>query len=751
MPTHVRLYSKDEELGKRDDDFKPRRGPVATNLAKPWRWRKRRLLSVIALLAMGYVFFQNIPAGLGLVERGIASSMAPSDSAGKPAGNRAEPTGAPARPRAVSDDGESSHYYDVPIKFYRLASTLHAITHTFGLRLQNRNVLFAVSSLQSAANLMPMACEMAKWDRNYVHMAFLGRDALSVDDILDVNGVSRGDCAVNFHDARSDYSKYSIERRAEVSVSGAMKHINDFMHPQAIIMDDSELEDAFFVRAMRYKAGEIGRALIEIPAGRYEDFLWMTRLDSGSLSNWFKPTIEILIHAPLRSSGGLVRLVRSLEDAEYAGFAVPRMIVELPADIDHFAKTFLKRLQWPRKTRHDTRTLSTLTLRRRVPSAHLSSEQASIRFVESFYPSVSEDTHVLVLSAQAEISPLYLHYLHYVILEYKYSSYTSTEADRLLGVSLDIPTAFLNGSGRFAPPSIRDMRENSSQSYLDEAKGDQPGSTPFLYQAPSATASLFFGDKWIALHDFLTNRLASSHRGTAERTKKLVSEAEPAWLEYLLELTRARGWTMLYPATPFVTIHNELSQIPEEYLRESDRVQASEEPKDAERLAEEAFLLADEPPVIVEHVERETPEAQPLQDMLPFKGDLPELPQLPYLSYTGDIVNATTQEDLIQDYAPVFRRTIGGCRGIDAARKRIISDPTRTDDLFCFPGVDIEFDMSIEEDGVEVAHDAIAATAGPEGAVEGVRHGTSKAVVDSVPKNGEEAPVGVEAGKAEHE
>ncbi|KAK1029556.1 hypothetical protein LTR33_017222, partial [Friedmanniomyces endolithicus] len=172
---------------------------------------------------------------------------------------------------------------------------------------------------------------------------------------------------------------------------------------------------------------------------------------------------------------------------------------------------------------------------------------------------------------------------------------------------------------------------------------------------------------------------------------------------------------------------------------------------DAERLAEEAFLLADESPVIVEHVERETPEAQPLQDMLPFKGDLPELPQLPSLSYTGDIVNATTQEDLIQDYVPVFRRTIGGCRGVDATRKRIISDPTRTDDLFCFPGVDIEFDMSIKEDGVEVAHEALAATAGPEGAVEGVRHGTSKSVADGVPKNGEEAPVGVEAGKAEHE
>ncbi|KAK0311548.1 hypothetical protein LTR01_003544 [Friedmanniomyces endolithicus] len=749
MPTQVRLFSKDEELGKRDDDFKPRRGPIATNLAKPWRWRKRRVLSVIALLVMGYVFYRNIPGGLGLVERRMASSIGPSDSAGKPAGTRVEPNGAPARPRAVADDGESSHYYDGPIKFYRLASTLHAITHTFGLRLQNRNVLFATSSLQSAANLMPMACEMAKWDRNYVHMAFLGRDSLSVDDILDVNGVSRSDCAVNFHDARSDYSRYSIERRAEVSVSGAMKHINDFMHPQAIIMDDSTLEDAFFVRAMRYKAREIGRALIEIPAGRYEDFLWMTRLDSGSLSNWFKPTIEVLIHAPPHSSGGLIRLVRSLEDAEYAGFAVPKMTVELPPDIDHFAKTFLERLQWPRRTQHNTPTLSTLTLRHRIPSAHLSSEQASIRFVESFYPSVAEDNHVLVLSAQAEISPLYLHYLHYVMLEYKYSSYISTEADRLLGVSLDIPTAFLNGSGRFAPPSIGGTRDNASQSYVDEVEARQTGTTPFLYQGHSATASLFFGDKWNTLHNFLANRLVSSHRGTTERTKKLVSETEPAWLEYLLELTRARGWSMLYPATPFVTIHNELSQIPEEYSREIDGVPEMGTPKDPERLAEEAFLLADEPPVIVEHVERETPEAQPLQDMLPLEGDLPELPHLPFLTYAGDVVNTTIQEDLVQSYASEFRRSIGGCQGVDATRKRVISDPTRTDDLFCFPVVDVEFDMSTEEDEVQVAHEVIAATAGPESTVEGVR-GTSKAVVDSALKNGEGAPVGVKAGQAEH-
>ncbi|KAK3088938.1 hypothetical protein LTR53_019894, partial [Teratosphaeriaceae sp. CCFEE 6253] len=82
----------------------------------------------------------------------------------------------------------------------------------------------------------------------------------------------------------------------------------------------------------------MGRTLIEIPAGRCEDFLWMTRLDSGSLSNWFKPAIDILIHALPASSGGLIRLVKSLERADYAEFPVPKLTIELPSDIEHFAK-----------------------------------------------------------------------------------------------------------------------------------------------------------------------------------------------------------------------------------------------------------------------------------------------------------------------------------------------------------------------------------------------------------------------------
>jgi hypothetical protein len=156
-----------------------------------------------------------------------------------------------------------------------------------GQRMANRNVLFAASSLQSVANLMPMACDMAKWDKNYVHLALLGRDALPLEEILEINGVSHEDCSVTFHDGRGDYSEYSTDLRLEASVAGALRHINEFMHPQAIITDDSSIEDAPFTRAVRLKGKIYNHPVIEIPEGAYEDFLWMTRLDSGSLGSWF--------------------------------------------------------------------------------------------------------------------------------------------------------------------------------------------------------------------------------------------------------------------------------------------------------------------------------------------------------------------------------------------------------------------------------------------------------------------------------
>lgn len=680
-------YARDEELGKRDDDFRPmKRTSTATSFMQPWKWRKRRLATVLAIAVVLYLFWTHLGANLGTIEQRVASASHVSGSQAIPSN---EPSGAPPRTEVAEEDEQArKRYYNGPVRYYRLASSLQNIQKTLGIRVENRNVMFAVSSLRSAANLLPMACEMARWDRNFVHFVFFGRDPLPLEDILEINGVTKKDCVAYFHDARADYSEYSSDERAAVAVAGAMKHVNDFMHPQAMIMDDSKLEDEFFTQAMRFKADESGRPLIEVPAGRYEQFMWMTRLDSGSLKNWFKASIDILIHCPPDSSGGLARLIKSLSTADYSGFPVPKLTVELPSNPDPFALNCLERVKWPPNDKGDPFDQSTLILRHRIPSAKLKTEEASIRFVESFYPTNPLDNHILILSPQAEVSSLYLQYLMYTILEYKYSSYSPFENHNLLGISLDVPSTFINGSGTFTQPLGAQMplKRHSTDERFSAI------SAPFLYQAPSSTAALVFGEKWSMFHDFLTKRLRATHLGKAEKTKKLVAETEPAWMEYLFELMRVKGWAVLQPALPLVTVHNELAQVPEEFVR-GDRDGSDEDAvtKPA-KPDEQPYLEADALPALSEHVERDTDGRLPLHELLPFDGDLPELIHLPYISNAGVMTNSTTNTDWRTLSAPLFRRLYGGCSSEDALRNRMVKDGTKTDDLFCLPGMEIEYD-----------------------------------------------------------
>ena len=714
MPTHSRVYSKDEELGKRDDDFKPKHAPSRTlGISAPWRWRKRRVLAVMVVIVFVYLLVRYTPADLRSLDAG--GSPRPGYVAHGPQELK-EPRGAPPRTNLErGDDRQAKHYYDGPIRFYRLATSLHGIARTSGSRPANRNVLFAASSLKSVANLMPMACDMARWDRNYVHLAVLGRDALPMENILEINGVNKEECSVYFHDARPDYSEFSNDRRAEVSAAGAMKHINDFMHPQVIIMDDSTLEDEFFTRAVRMRTNEYRRALIEVPAGRYEEFLWMTRLDSGSLASWFEPKIDVLIHAPPDSSGGLVRLVKSLQNADYTGLRVPAITIELPSNVEYFAQRYLEDLDWPPEKRGSPMKTNALSLRHRIPSARITPEEASLRFLESYYPTSAAHSHILVLSPQAEVNSLFLQYLFYLVLEYRYASYGSPDSEDLLGLSLDVPFSLLNGSGTFKQPKMLAMK---AQKYTQDDKLDRSASAPFLYQAPSSTASLVFGDKWATLHNFLKNRLASSHAGTAEKKKKIVSETEPAWLEYLLELMRARGWSMLHPASSLVTVHNELASIPEEFLREPEVKKKAESPKQPDQSEEEAFLIAPNPPVIQQHIEQDINNGiMPLHELLPFHGDLPELPHLPFVYHTGDTINASSAREYKSQYTLAFRKDIGGCEKATAERPRLLR-ALKTDDLFCLPTTELEFDEEGEEEasgpgGAKSVAEAIAKATAP--------------------------------------
>lgn len=701
MPYHSRILSKDEELGKRDDDFRPKRAPTYNGF-NVLRWRKRRLFALIAGLVLVYLFVANPPADLRRVDgRRYGQPAAQRSFETVPTSySRREPTGPP--PRLADDteeDDKDKQYYEGPIKFYRLASSLHAIGRTMGQRNNNRNVLFAASSLKSVANLMPMACEMTKWDRNYVHMAILGRENMSLDQILEINGVSRDECPVAFHDGRGDYSEYSTDLRLEVAVGGAMRHINEFMHPQAIIMDDSAIEDKPFTRALRARGKEYRRPVIEIPEGAYEEFMWITRLDSGSLGGWFKPQIDILVHAPKESSGSLIRLLKSLEDANYAGLRPPRLTVELPNNIEKFAGSYLSGLQWPPGGDKSPVGENTLTLRHRIPVDHASSEQSSLRFLESFFPT-SPDSHVLLLSPQAELSPQYLQYLQYIILEYRYSSFGSPYSGELLGLSLDIPSTFVNGSGGFQPPVVAEMKAHR---YTDDEKFNQKSRTPFVYQAPSSTASLIFSEKWASFHDFVSNRLAASHSGKAQKVKKLVSETEPAWLEYMLELMRARNWHMLHPAKSFVTVHNELAQLPEEFIREEKAPKEDDSTQPPYHPEEEGFLTADEPPKIVPHREKESVSGtQALHETIPFRGDLPEIPHLPLLDYRGEHSSFPETNEIRQEYVTYFREHIGGCDAQQAKRKRI-GHGLGTDDLFCLPDLEPEYDEEDEDEQVAMA------------------------------------------------
>lgn len=70
----------------------------------------------------------------------------------------------------------------------------------------------------------------------------------------------------------------------EVSVSAALGHIETFMHPQVLITDDSSRDDGFFTKAIRAKAAELGKSVIELPKDATEKMMWIARLDSGSLA-----------------------------------------------------------------------------------------------------------------------------------------------------------------------------------------------------------------------------------------------------------------------------------------------------------------------------------------------------------------------------------------------------------------------------------------------------------------------------------
>ncbi|KAI2606892.1 uncharacterized protein GGS25DRAFT_522410 [Hypoxylon fragiforme] len=682
------LFLSDEELGKKDDDHNKASkngaggGGGGSGILHPnWhptRIHPRRSLKRIAIVlfvaTLVIVFFKNIPV-LGPNVRmrrphytytDLESSNAPRRPAyGRPQLSPSKPNSRPPTERI----------FNGPVRFLDLAPTLHAITGTRGSMLNNRNILFAASSLKSAAMLLPIACQMGSELKSYVHFALMSRSDIDMRELRKVNGIDDS-CQLIFHDARPDYAQVSTDDRMENAVFRAFHHIFNYMHPQAILIDGSIDEETFFIRGAQQHANVKKTTLIELPRKAAKRLAWLAKLDSQALHMWNKNHIDILIRAVPGSSGSLIRLLRSLSAADYTSSAVPHLTIELPHDIDPPTKRFLETFMWPPAHTNNPANTRLLSLRHRIPRQKVGEEESSIQFLESFWPAEPQHSHVLVLSPQVELSSDFFHYLIYSLLEYKYSAVATHQrwGRHLFGISLEQPLKKLDGKQELSAPSLL------KSSGAGEAS-DEEISTSFLWQAPSSSAVLFLGEKWMELHDFVSRSLEAKREFDEVPTllsEKIVSTQHPSWLEHALRLARVRGYWMLYPgsdtAQNLATVHSELSHIPEEYAnQEGSKVTLAEDASEEE----------------IENVRQKiragseiTLAPVSLLDSLPHEGNLRPFGDLPILTWDGQSADFEELNSLAATYATEFREKVGRCT-VDSAEVSKKQEGPTTEDLFC--------------------------------------------------------------------
>jgi len=534
---------------------------------------------------------------------------------------------------------------------------------------------------------------MASRERNNVHFAVVGRAAMNISDILEINSINPKKCKVYFHDGRPDYSEYSTDTRAASAVTGALKHINNWIHPQVLIVDDPTVEDSYFGNAAKLKADSISLPIIELPAGTYSSFDWITRLDSASLGSWHKPSIEIVVHSPPKGSGALARLLKSLSAVSFNGLKTPKLTVELPSQVDSFVYDVLREFKWPSDSSSD---VNLLKLQRRIVAKTWNAEQQSVRFIESSYPANTDDDYILTLSTNVEVAALFYHYLMFTILDTRYSKDSKSNKLDLAGISLFVPQTAPDGKTKLNLPEVKDGTT-------------QFPSDMFLYEAPQAEALLVFGSTWVELHDYLTRRLdfMNSKKTSIKQQTNQYASAQPMWLEYLLELSRARSWLYLYPAKSnlgtFVTIHKDLYKPAEGTLPSkptaskglSDRTDDSSTQDSNPDLPLLASVLTEEPQLI---------SSQPLSNLLPYDALIPSLTSLSVLSYTGQKIAHKDLRSASESYVQHLRKEVGGCTSSEAQKEKL-KIKNKAGDIFCYPPlsqkgvefepVDTEIDMDL--------------------------------------------------------
>lgn len=226
-----------------------------------------------------------------------------------------------------------------------------------------------------------------------------------------------------------------------------------------------------------------------------------------------------------------------------------------------------------------------------------------------------------------------------------------------MGISLDLPSTYLNDSTSFTPPTKKDAAHQSTEHRPD-------GPTPFLWQAPSSNAVLFFGQKWVELHGFVSRLTDVQHRFPASPagflSAKSASKKYPSWLEHALRLSRARGYWTLYPGegSNLATVHTELYRPPEEY--EDELALESGEKKESGAAGRKTLAKT----LVLDHN----------------GGLLPPFAELPLLSWDGRVVGLEELDREAAEYTTEFRGSVGGCE--DLKPFELLAKASAAD-LFC--------------------------------------------------------------------
>jgi hypothetical protein len=661
-----------DDLGKKNDDIRPPHTSARPSaLRNVFRVRRKRFLIFACAVAIIWFLFTHRLQDLLYVQYGDDLDLLGADDFSHNAGEQANSapfTGKTSKPRIGSAPDKNKdftkYYYDGPVKFFEIQTTIGIANRMGGYHERNRIVLFAAASLPSASVLIPMACELSKQTTSFVHMAFMGRNDLSIFEILRLNGVDTRTCRVYFHDGRPDFTSYSSDKRAESATAHVFKYIHKYLHPQALIVDSDQTEEEYFSRAVVKSAQEFNLPLIQIPSPSeridqrsVDNLAWMSRLDPGSLSAWHVPTIHILIQAQTSSSGSLIQLLQALQKADYSGTVPPHITIELPSETDKVLNIFLSEFKWPPKAIPGAP--PHITLRRRIPIGDLSALEASVRFMESFYPAHPDSTHVLLLSPNVHISPLYFQALRYYLLLYRHSLLPSPAYPWLMGISLSSPDLHLNGSKPFTPPTLFDLQEYDNQ----VAPVSPTIRPPFLWEAPSTDAALYFGPAWRELHTFLSLRLAAA-KARPEKQERLVGTHMPSWSEFVLEYIRASGGAFLFlgaaePSDAFAVVRPETDRTPDEF---KSRKKGSTQDEADPYLAPSPLPSVPPSELSLHDSELRPPHAaQHLSSILPFRGPDPLLVNLPFISWSGEQIPRKDYFERTKTEAEKFRVDVGGC------------------------------------------------------------------------------------------